>query len=186
MLVPQLTRPRSQHNTEQSNEMARCHPSSPDSVSRNNIEGCPAINLNLILSKESTPVKDVDAMQLTRPQSQLNADKSYENGKTPPLSLCFCFLQWYWKMSSNKSQSRFVKRVNTHEGCWYHRWQHHDPSLMLSNQMKMARHHPFPPVSVSRNDIGRCPAINLNLVLSKESTPVKDVGTTDDKTTIPV
>ena len=51
---------------------------------------------------------------------------------------------------------------------------------------EMARSHPFPPVSVSHNDIGRCPAINMNLVLSKESTPAKDVGITVDKTTIPV
>jgi hypothetical protein len=29
-------------------------------------------------------------------------------------------------------------------------------------------------------------AINLNLVLSRELTPTKDVGTTVDKTTIPV
>jgi hypothetical protein len=47
----------------------------------------------------------------------------------------------------------------------------------------MARHHPSPPVSLSRNDIGRCLMINLNLVLSKKSTPVKDVGTTVNKTT---
>jgi hypothetical protein len=45
---------------------------------------------------------------------------------------------------------------------------------------------PLPPVSVSRNDIGRCPTINLNLVFSKESTLAKDVGTTVDKTVIPV
>ena len=39
-----------------------------------------------------------------------------------------------------------------------------------------------PPDSVSRiNHQGR-PAINLNLFLSKESTPTKDVGTTVDKT----
>ena len=56
--------------------------------------------------------------------------------------------------------------------------------FMQSNEM--VRYHPFPPVSVSRNNIGRCPAINLNLVLSKESTPTKDVGTTVDKTMIPV
>jgi hypothetical protein len=43
-----------------------------------------------------------------------------------------------------------------------------------------------PPVSVSGKNIERFPAINLNLVLSKESTPTKDVGTTVDKTTIPV
>jgi len=44
----------------------------------------------------------------------------------------------------------------------------------------------LPPVSVSGKDTGRCPAINLNLVLSKESTLAKDVGTTVDKTMIPV
>jgi hypothetical protein len=50
----------------------------------------------------------------------------------------------------------------------------------------MARCHPFPPVSVSCTNIGRCPAINLNIILSKESTPAKDVGNTVDKTPIPV
>jgi hypothetical protein len=45
---------------------------------------------------------------------------------------------------------------------------------------------PSHPDSLSGNDIGRCPTINLNLILSKESTPVKDVGTTVDKTTISV
>jgi hypothetical protein len=43
-----------------------------------------------------------------------------------------------------------------------------------------------PPDFLSGNDIGRCPSINLNLVLSKESTPMKDVGIAVDKTTIPV
>jgi hypothetical protein len=50
----------------------------------------------------------------------------------------------------------------------------------------MARHHPSPPDSLSHIDIGRCSSINLNLVLSKESTPVKDIGTTVDKTSIPI
>ena len=59
MLVPLSTRPRSQFNAEQSNEMARRHPSPPVSLSGNNIGRCPAINLNLILSKESTPTMDV-------------------------------------------------------------------------------------------------------------------------------
>jgi hypothetical protein len=53
-----------------------------------------------------------------------------------------------------------------------------------SNQM--ARHHTSSPNSVSHNNIGRCPATNLNLILSKESTTAKDVSTTVDKTTIPV
>jgi hypothetical protein len=53
---------------------------------------------------------------------------------TPPP--WFSFPQEYWKMSSNKPESCFVKRVNTHKGCWYHSWQDNNPSLTLSNQMK--------------------------------------------------
>jgi hypothetical protein len=44
----------------------------------------------------------------------------------------------------------------------------------------------LPPNSASCNDNEGCPAINLNHVFSKESTPMKDVGTTVNKTTIPV
>jgi hypothetical protein len=43
-----------------------------------------------------------------------------------------------------------------------------------------------PSDSVSCNNIERHPAINLNLVLSKESPPAKDVGTTGDKTAFPL
>jgi hypothetical protein len=43
-----------------------------------------------------------------------------------------------------------------------------------------------PPDSVSHNIYGGPQAKKLNLVLSKESTAVKDVGTTVDKTMIPV
>jgi hypothetical protein len=43
---------------------------------------------------------------------------------------------------------------------------------------------PLPPDSISGNNIGRCLAIYLNLVLQKESTPAKDVGNSVDKTTI--
>jgi hypothetical protein len=89
-------------------------------------------------------------------------------------------------MHGNTPESRFVKRVNTREGCWYCSRQDHDPSLILSNQMKWREVTPLPPDSLSGNDIGRCRAMNLNLVLPKESTPVKDVGTTFDKTTITV
>jgi len=39
-------------------------------------------------------------------------------------------------MPRNKPESRFVQRVNSREGCWYHSRQDHDPSLTLSNQMK--------------------------------------------------
>jgi len=47
---------------------------------------------------------------------------------------------------------------------------------------------PLPPVAVSCNDNEGHQAINLNLVLSKESTPAKDDddGTTVDKTAIPI
>jgi hypothetical protein len=89
-------------------------------------------------------------------------------------------------MPSNKPESRFVKRVNTHKGCWYHSQQDHNPSLSLSNQMKWQDVNSSPPDSLSGNDIGRCMAIHLNLVLSKDSTPMKDVGIAVDKTTIPV
>ena len=44
----------------------------------------------------------------------------------------------------------------------------------------------LPPDSVSHNDYKGPQANNLNLVVTKESTPTKDVGTTVDKTTIPV
>jgi hypothetical protein len=57
---------------------------------------------------------------------------------------------------------------------------------MLSNQMKWRDVTPSPPDLLSGNKIWRCPLINQNLVLSKESTPVKDVGTTVNKTTIPI
>ena len=60
------------------------------------------------------------------------------------------------------------------------------PEFNTEQSNKIARCHTFHPNSVSGTNIGRCPAINLNLVLSKESTPAKDVGTTNDKTTIPV
>jgi hypothetical protein len=39
-------------------------------------------------------------------------------------------------MHGNNAESCFVKRVNTHEGCWYHSQQDHNPNLTLSNQMK--------------------------------------------------
>ena len=59
MLLPQLTQPQSQFNAEQSNEMTRRHPSPIVLVSRDNVGRCPVINLNLVLSKETTPAKDV-------------------------------------------------------------------------------------------------------------------------------
>jgi hypothetical protein len=43
-----------------------------------------------------------------------------------------------------------------------------------------------PPDSVSRSDYEGSQTKMLNLVLTKESTPTKDVGTTVDKTMIPV
>ena len=63
-----------------------------------------------------------------------------------------------WKGHLAKFKITFVKRVNSREG-----W-----------------------VQIRTDNSRRYPAINLNLVLSKESTATKDVGTTVDKTTIPV
>ena len=100
----------------------------PVSLSGNDIGNCPAINLNLVLSRESTPAQRMLAPQSTKPQSQFNAEQSNEMVKC-----------------------------------------HHSPHDSLSG-----------------NNIGRFLAINLNLVLSKKSTPMKDVGTTVDKITIPV
>jgi hypothetical protein len=42
------------------------------------------------------------------------------------------------------------------------------------------------PDSASHNNYEGPQAINLSLVLTKESTATKDVGTTVDKTTIPI
>jgi hypothetical protein len=50
----------------------------------------------------------------------------------------------------------------------------------------MARCHPPIPDSVSHNNDEGHPEKKMNLVLSKESATTKDVGTTVDKTTIPV
>ena len=48
-------------------------------------------------------------------------------------------------MPRNKPESRFVKRVNSREGCWYHSRQDHDPSLTPSNQSnEMVRRHSSP------------------------------------------
>jgi hypothetical protein len=74
--------------------------------------------------------------QWTRPWSQFKAEQSYEMARHHPSPPWFFFRQWYWKMHSNKPESRLVKRVNTHEGCWYHSRQDYNPSLMLSNHMK--------------------------------------------------
>jgi hypothetical protein len=123
MLVPQLTRPRSQFKAEQSNQMARRHFPANDS------RRCLAIKLNLVLSKESIAVK--------------------------------------------KDVGTTVDKTTI-------------PSLMLSNQIKW-QDVTLPLLCLfPANDSRRCLAKNLNLVLSKESTAAKDVGTTVDKTTIPV
>jgi hypothetical protein len=60
------------------------------------------------------------------------------------------------KMPHNKPKSCFVQRVNSRKGCWYHSQQDHNPSLMLSNQIKW------------------------------QETAAKDVGTTVDTTTFTV
>ena len=98
-----------------------------------NIRRRPSINLNLILSKESTATKDVGTtVDKTTIPVECWAIKS--TGKTSPP--CFCSPQWYLKMPGNKPESCFVQRVNSCKGCWYHNQQDHNPSLTLSNQIK--------------------------------------------------
>jgi hypothetical protein len=84
-----------------------------------------------------------------------------------------------------KTESYFEKRVITHKGCWHHSWQDHNPSIMKKNQIKW-QDITSPPWFCFLNDYDGPKAINLNLVLSKESTHMNDAGTTVDKTTIPV
>jgi hypothetical protein len=56
---------------------------------------------------------------------------------------------------------------------------------MMSNQIKW-QDVTSPPDSVSHNNYEGSQAKNLNLVLSKESTATKDIGTMVDNTIIPV
>ena len=107
------------------------------------------------------------------------------NGARCHPSACLCFPHRYWKMPSNKPASHFVKWVNICEECWYHSQQDHDPSLTPSNQItwQVIIH---PPSSFCCNDNEGCPVTNLNIVLSIESTGVKDVCTMVDKTTVSV
>jgi hypothetical protein len=89
-----------------------------------------------------------------------------------------------------KYRSRFVKRVNTHEGWRYHSWHDHDPISLWRTPAWMSQ---FPP-SLCRFTrwcgkmiCWRMEAVcseSIDLVLSKESTPTKDEGTTVDTTTI--
>jgi hypothetical protein len=101
----------------------------PVSVPRDNIQRCLAINLNLVLSKESTVAKNAcTTVNKTMIPVWRWAIKS--NGKTSPFPLCLL------RMPGDTPESRFVQRVNSHKGCWYQSQQDHTPSLMLSNQIK--------------------------------------------------
>jgi hypothetical protein len=86
MLVPQLTRPQSQFNAEESTEWAIRPSFSPVSVARGDFQRCPVKNLNLILSKESTAMKDVGTT-VNRTMSQFNAEQSHEIARCLPLIL---------------------------------------------------------------------------------------------------
>ena len=59
---------------------------------------------------------------------QFNAEQSNQTARrhSPPF---VCSPQRYSKMPCNKPESRFVQRVNSHEGCWYHSRQDHDPQF---------------------------------------------------------
>ena len=110
-------------------------PFSPVSISHNNIERIPAINLNLILSKKVNTHKGCwyQSWQDNNPSLTLSNQIKWQD--ITPTSPWFCFPTTLM-MSSNKPESCFVKRVNSRKGCWYHRWKDHNPSLMLSNQIK--------------------------------------------------
>ena len=137
MLVSQLISPQSQFNAEQSHQMAQCHLSAwfcfPRwlwSPSSKKPESC--------FDKRVKPTKRQHLQrmlvpQLTRPQFQFNAEQSHEMARCH-LSPWFCFLQRLWWPSSEKTESCFVQRVNSREGCWHHSWQDHDPSLLHTNQ----------------------------------------------------
>ena len=174
MLVPQLTRPPSQFNAEQSNEMARCQASSPVSLSGNDIGRCPAIILNLILSSESTPMKDVGTTvnKTTIPVKCWAINRNGETSPLPPVSVSHNNIGRCQAINLNIvcQKSQHLQRMSVPQST--------GPQSQYNDEQsnEKARCHPSPPFSVSRNDIGRCPVINLNLVLSKESTPVKDVG----------
>ena len=196
MLVPQLTRPQFQLNAEQSNQMASCHSPPPVSVPHNDSWQCPAINLNLILSKESTAERML-VLQSTRQWSQFNAEQSNQiaiiksNGKMSLFPPVFVPCNNSWRsLAINlnlvlSKESSAAKDVGTTVDKTTIPVSHWAMKSNRNNQIKLQDVF-LAPVSVTRKDSRRCPAINLILVLSKESTASKDVGTTVDKTTIPV
>ncbi len=59
-------------------------------------------------------------------------------------------------MQGNKPESRFVQRVNSHEGCWYHSRQDHDPQFNAEQSNQTARRH-TPHLSVPRKRYSKMP-----------------------------
>ena len=75
-------------------------------------------NLNLVLTKESTPTKDVGTT-VDKTTIQLNAELTNQMAKHD-LTPLILFPTTIMKSSSKNPESCFDNRVNTHEGCWYH------------------------------------------------------------------
>ena len=115
--------------------------------------------------------------QLTRPRSQFN-DKQSNQMERHHLSPLILFPAMIMKALKQKTESHFDKRVNTHEGS---QSQFNDEQ---SNQME--RHQLSPLILFLTTIMKALKQKNMNLVLTKESTPTNDVSTTVDKTTIPV
>ena len=101
-----MTRPQSQFNAEQSNQMARHHLSPLILLLAMIMKDIKQKTWILFCPKSQHPRRML-VPQLTRPRSQFNAEQSNQMARHHPPTFS----------------------VNTHEGCWYHSWQDHDTSL---------------------------------------------------------
>ena len=101
MLVPQLRRPRSQFNAEQSNQIAMS-PLPPDSVSLSDYEG-PQEKAWISFCQKSQHPWRMLVPQLTRPQSQFNGYQSTD-------TIVNCSLGW---MSNGEPHSKGVPSRHT-------------------------------------------------------------------------
>ena len=102
MLVPQLTRPRSQVNTEQSNQMARHHPF-PQILFPAMILKDVQQYTRILFCQRSQHPRRMLVLQLSRPQSQFN---TYQSTGT----IVDCYLGW---MSNGGTYSKGVLSRHT-------------------------------------------------------------------------
>ena len=112
-------------------------------------EGQPSEKQNLISSKESTPAKDTGTT-VTRPRSQFNSEQSIESDNVSPPCVSFFVL---------------MGRGNTVDVI---------PAVVDRGDVEIGG-------GAEQQQVSNCegrPSKKQNLVLSKESTPVKDTGTT--------